>query len=395
MEWLATAVARCSRGFPFALSGSSRSPRSPSSVSGPGIACPVADVLRRVGVGMSLVPARGAPEHLLLYPALPVPVLAGVTGDGGVPGVHHDEVRAVLEDPALDFPGEGSESSLRKSLVESVLGVRSGGTRSASSGRGHVPELEALHPDEPAESRHLLGGVPFPVVLDVPELSSKFPSLGMVTLPGPGIARAVLACVLHEPPCLPTSARCIGSVEEIPVARANRVHHAKVDADLSASSRLWHRPSELEVHPVAFLLRGRSLACGLNDLARAHICAVRYRVFKLEISDAWEPDGRVVHHLDGLEESQCCCSVFSSSRGGRSLGPPPYEPWRRLVFLSLLFVPDRVHWARYAGKNFTDRQRIKRQSAQLGLGAIRIALPVAERVAVHSTAMMAVVGISA
>ena len=271
MEWLATAVARCSRGFPFALSGSSRSPRSPSSVSGPGIACPVADVLRRVGVGMSLVPARGAPEHLLLYPTLPVPVLAGVTGDGGIPGVHHDEVRAVLEDPALDFPGEGSESSLRKSLVESVLDVRSGGTRSASSGRGHVPELEALHPDEPAESRHLLGGVPFPVVLDVPELSSKFPSLGMVTLPGPGIARAVLACVLHEPPCLPTSARCIGSVEEIPVARANRVHHAKVDADLSASSRLWHRPSELEVHPAPSTLRTVLIGCA-HGAARTRDC---------------------------------------------------------------------------------------------------------------------------
>ena len=26
------------------------------------------------------------------------------------------------------------------------------------------------------------------------------------------------------------------------------------------------------------------------------------------------------------------------------------------------FAPDRVHWASYAGRNFTDRQRIKRNS---------------------------------
>ena len=51
------------------------------------------------------------------------------------------------------------------------------------------------------------------------------------------------------------------------------------------------------------------------------------------------------------------------------------------------FVPDRVHWARYAGRNFTDRQRIKRKAASWG--ARYEALPVAERVAVLA-AMMAV-----
>ena len=30
------------------------------------------------------------------------------------------------------------------------------------------------------------------------------------------------------------------------------------------------------------------------------------------------------------------------------------------------FTPDRVHWASYAGRNFTDRQRIKRKGGQLG-----------------------------
>ena len=30
------------------------------------------------------------------------------------------------------------------------------------------------------------------------------------------------------------------------------------------------------------------------------------------------------------------------------------------------FAPDRLHWARYAGKNFTDRQRIKRKAESWG-----------------------------
>ena len=51
------------------------------------------------------------------------------------------------------------------------------------------------------------------------------------------------------------------------------------------------------------------------------------------------------------------------------------------------FTPDRVHWPRYAGKNFTDRQRIKRKAENW---AKRYqALPSAERLAVLSS-MMAV-----
>ena len=51
------------------------------------------------------------------------------------------------------------------------------------------------------------------------------------------------------------------------------------------------------------------------------------------------------------------------------------------------FTPDRVHWPRYAGKNFTDRQRIKRKAENW---AKRYqGLPPAERLAVLS-AMMAV-----
>lgn len=44
------------------------------------------------------------------------------------------------------------------------------------------------------------------------------------------------------------------------------------------------------------------------------------------------------------------------------------------------FTPDRLHWARYAGKNFTDRQRIKRKAERW---ASRYqAMPRAERLAV-------------
>ena len=44
------------------------------------------------------------------------------------------------------------------------------------------------------------------------------------------------------------------------------------------------------------------------------------------------------------------------------------------------FTPDRRHWARYAGKNFTDRQRIKRKAESW---ASRYqAMPRAERLAV-------------
>lgn len=44
------------------------------------------------------------------------------------------------------------------------------------------------------------------------------------------------------------------------------------------------------------------------------------------------------------------------------------------------FTIDRVHWARYAGKNFTDRQRIKRKAQRWGKNYQ--GMPKAERLAV-------------
>jgi DNA adenine methylase len=51
------------------------------------------------------------------------------------------------------------------------------------------------------------------------------------------------------------------------------------------------------------------------------------------------------------------------------------------------FTPDRLHWARYAGRNFTDRQRIKRKAETWAQRYRR--MPRAERLAVLG-AMMAV-----
>ena len=51
------------------------------------------------------------------------------------------------------------------------------------------------------------------------------------------------------------------------------------------------------------------------------------------------------------------------------------------------FTPDRVHWVRYAGKNFTHRQTIKRKAESWGRRYR--AMPRSERLAVLA-AMMAV-----
>ena len=51
------------------------------------------------------------------------------------------------------------------------------------------------------------------------------------------------------------------------------------------------------------------------------------------------------------------------------------------------FTPDRVHWPRHAGKNFTDRQRIRRKAQ--GWGRRHGQMPHAERVAVPARIMAA------
>ena len=113
------------------LSGLSRCPRSPLLVSGPAVDRPVPDVLCRIGVGVSLVPARGALERLP-GAVFTVPVLAGVTVPGGVPGVHHHQIGPGLEGLPLHFLGKGAEPALRQGLVEPVLRVRPRSARGPS-----------------------------------------------------------------------------------------------------------------------------------------------------------------------------------------------------------------------------------------------------------------------
>ena len=103
-----------------------------------------------------------------------------------------------------------------------------------------------------------------------------------------------------------------------------------------------------------------------------------------------------VELLDLLEAVPCQVMVS----GYRSaLYEERLEGWRRVELqvmnhagvrtecVWMNFAPDRLHWARYAGRNFTDRQRIKRKAQNWGRRYA--ALPVAERLAVLG-AMMAV-----
>jgi len=57
----------------------------------------------------------------------------------------------------------------------------------------------------------------------------------------------------------------------------------------------------------------------------------------------------------------------------------------RTEMLWFNYVIDRVYWATYAGKNFTDRQRIKRKAARWGKNYER--LPREERLAILATLM--------
>ena len=110
-------------------------------------------------------------------------------------------------------------------------------------------------------------------------------------------------------------------------------------------------------------------------------------------------DYEVQDHIELLELlKELPCSVILSGYPS-SLYDELLPEWRTLALqvmnqggvrtekLWFNFTPERVHWPRYAGKNFTDRQRIKRKAENW---AKRYqALPHAERLAVLS-AMMAV-----
>ena len=135
--------------------------------------------------------------------------------------------------------------------------------------------------------------------------------------------------------------------------------------------------------------RGRELVyCDPPYLHHTRTSGRRYR-FDYEEQD----------HVELLELLELLpCSVILSGYPS-SLYDERLPDWRTLELqvmnqggvrtekLWFNFTPERVHWPRYAGKNFTDRQRIKRKAENW---AKRYqALPPAERLAVLSS-MMAV-----
>jgi DNA adenine methylase len=103
------------------------------------------------------------------------------------------------------------------------------------------------------------------------------------------------------------------------------------------------------------------------------------------------------HHIELLALlKQLPCSVILSGYPS-TLYDQTLDDWRSLEIqvmnqagvrtekLWFNFVPDRMHWASYAGKNFTDRQRIKRKAANWGQRYQ--ALPPSERLAVLAAIM--------
>ena len=133
--------------------------------------------------------------------------------------------------------------------------------------------------------------------------------------------------------------------------------------------------------------RGRELVyCDPPYLHHTRTSGRRYR-FDYEERD----------HVELLELLKALpCSVILSGYSSR-LYDELLGDWRTLELqvmnqggvrtekLWFNFTPDRVHWPRYAGKNFTDRQRIKRKAENW---AKRYqALPPAERLAVLSSLM--------
>lgn len=138
-----------------------------------------------------------------------------------------------------------------------------------------------------------------------------------------------------------------------------------------------------------FDFQGRELV--YSDPPYLHATRTSRRRYRFEYQEA--------DHLELLARLQTLpCSVILSGYPS-ALYDEQLTGWRSLEVQVMIqgrvrteklwfnFTPDRVHWPRYAGKNFTDRQRIKRKAASWG--ERYRAMPAAERLAVLS-ALMAV-----
>jgi len=173
------------------------------------------------------------------------------------------------------------------------------------------------------------------------------------------------------------------------------LHNIGIDLNARALARFECDYPVQKIHGCAhrflaeYTFNGRELIyCDPPYLKHTRSSARRYR-FDYEEAD----------HIELLEllkalPCQVILSGYPSALYDKQLGD-----WRPLELqvmnhagvrtekLWLNFTPERLFWARFAGKNFTDRQRIKRK-AQSWAGRYQ-AMPQAERLAVLA-AMMAV-----
>jgi len=171
------------------------------------------------------------------------------------------------------------------------------------------------------------------------------------------------------------------------------LHNIAIDLDLNALRAFKCEYPVEKIHGCAheflstYIFGGRELVyCDPPYLPYTRTSSRRYR-FDYEEQD----------HIELLELlKRLPCSVMLSGYPSR-LYDELLTGWKSLELqvmnhagvrtekIWFNFTPDRVHWSDYAGKNFTDRQRIKRKAERWGKRYQ--GLPHVERLAVLSSIM--------
>jgi len=171
------------------------------------------------------------------------------------------------------------------------------------------------------------------------------------------------------------------------------LHNIAIDLDINALRAFKCEYPVEKIHGCAhkflstYIFSGRELVyCDPPYLQYTRTSSRRYR-FEYEEQD----------HIDLLKLlKRLPCSVILSGYPSR-LYDELLAGWKSIELqvmnhagvrtekIWFNFTPDRVHWSGYAGKNFTDRQRIKRKAERWGRRYQ--ALPHAERLAILSSIM--------
>ena len=171
------------------------------------------------------------------------------------------------------------------------------------------------------------------------------------------------------------------------------LHNIAIDLDLNALRAFKCEYPIEKVHSCAHEFLSTYIFCG-RELV---YCDPPYLRYTRTSSRRYRFDYEERDHIELLELlKRLACSVILSGYPSR-LYDELLTDWGSLELqvmnqagvrtekIWFNFTPDRVHWSRYAGKNFTDRQRIKRKSESWGKRYQ--ALPRAERLAVLSSIM--------